>query len=80
MKGHERSVIEQAIKGEIKLLDAELILRRVYGSGLKQSKYQKIYNYLDELAGMIEGEEETVENRQDFLDFLGKIGFPSDFD
>jgi hypothetical protein len=70
-----KSIVLSAVGGEITLLEAERRLRGTFGSGIVESKYQQIYNYLDEVAGMLEGIEETEVHRKQFSDYLKKIGF-----
>ena len=73
------SVIQGLKERKLRVWQAEQILRGSYGSGLSNSKYQQVYNYLDELAGILDGREETEAQMQEFSDFLLRLGFSENF-
>jgi hypothetical protein len=77
---YEKSIVMGIVDGKISLQEAEWRLRSAFGAGQTNSKYQSVYNYLDEVAGMLDGNKETQTNRQQFVDFLQKLGFPEGFD
>ena len=54
---------------------AEWALRAKYGSGETSAAFQEIYNYLDELSGVLDGKKETGQDIENFRDFLDRHEF-----
>lgn len=76
---YEMSIVMGIVDGTLSLQEAEWRLRSAFGAGQTNSKYQIVYNYLDEVAGMLDGNRETETHRQQFVEFLQKLGFPEGF-
>jgi hypothetical protein len=74
-----KSIITAAADGKISLRKAEYLLRGALGSGETGLEYQEIYNYLDEVAGEIDWDDETPNHLMHFTEFLVKVGFPDKF-
>jgi hypothetical protein len=74
-----KEIVVAASQGKIGIREAEWRLRGAFGSGETKSAYQEIYNYLDEVAGMIDAGEETLAHRTQFTEYLASVGFPEKF-
>ena len=70
MEVNELKIINALLQQESTVSDAEWALRAKYGSGQTGTKFQKIYNYLDELAGVLDGKKETSKDIERFREFL----------
>ena len=80
MSKTRKEIVQGTIDGSISLSQAEWQLRGLYGGGGEPSPYQQVYNYLDEIAGVLDGQEPTEEQHAHFVAFLEKTGFPEKFD
>jgi hypothetical protein len=77
---NEKVVVEAAMARKISLGEAEWRLRKKFGSGNEQGQYQLIYNYLDEIAGVLDGKKETNEQHSHFVKFVQDLGLSSEFE
>lgn len=67
---NELKIVSDLLEQKSTVSDAEWALRAKYGSGQTGTKFQKVYNYLDELAGVLDGKKETGEDIERFREFL----------
>ena len=74
MGSDETEILRDLLERRISVGVAEWSLRGKYGSGRANSDFQKVYNYLDELAGMLDGGRETNEDIDRFRAFLYELG------
>jgi hypothetical protein len=79
LQSNEFRIVSMLQRREITFAKAEGILRGTYGSGLSATNYQQIYNYLDEVVGVLDGRPSTSDQYDHFGEFLETIGFPESF-
>ena len=75
MEPVENAVIRDLLNRKITVSVAEWTLRAKYGSGQTGVVFQEIYNYLDELAGVLDGKVESDEDIKSFREFLDRRAF-----
>jgi hypothetical protein len=66
----ELETVRSILEHKITVSEAEWKLRAKYGSGDTGERFQKIYNYLDELAGVLDGSIESADDIRSFREFL----------
>ena len=75
MQFNEVEILRDLLDRKTTVSSAEWALRAKYGSGQTGTKFQEIYNYLDELAGVLDGKTETSEDIRSFREFLDRQEF-----